>query len=66
MGRNEYLVDDYAVKVSMGIQMIYLFNRQWSLMGNVNYIQLDDSIVDCPLIEDDSEQQAIMALVYSF
>ncbi|GAC20661.1 MipA/OmpV family protein [Paraglaciecola arctica] len=66
LGRNKYLVDEYAVKVSMGIQMIYPFNRQWSLMANVKYTQLDDVIVDSPLIENDNEQQAIMALVYSF
>jgi len=65
-GRSEYLVDDYAGKVSLGIQMIYPFNRQWSIMANVNYTQLDDSIVDSPLIEDNNEQQAIVALVYSF
>lgn len=66
VGRNEYWVDEHAVKMSMGIQVIYPFNRQWSLMGNVNYIQLDDLIVDSPLIENDNEQQAIVALVYSF
>ncbi|WP_340679038.1 MipA/OmpV family protein [Paraglaciecola sp.] len=66
VGRSEYWVDDYAVKMSLGIQMIYPFNRQWALMGNVNYTQLDDLIVDSPLIEDDNEQQAIVALVYNF
>ncbi|WP_158966785.1 MipA/OmpV family protein [Paraglaciecola sp. L3A3] len=66
LGRNEYWVDEYAVKMSMGIQMIYPFNRQWSLMTHLKYTQLDDLIVDSPLIENDNEQQAIMALVYSF
>ncbi|NQZ23822.1 MAG: MipA/OmpV family protein [Colwellia sp.] len=66
VGRREYLVDDYAVNVSLGIQIIYPFNRQWSIMGNVNYTQLDNMIIDSPLIEGNKEQQAIVALVYSF
>lgn len=64
--RNEYLVDDYTVKMSMAIQIIYPFNRHWSLMGNIKYTQLENIIVDSPLIENNNEQQAIMALMYSF
>ena len=66
VGRSQYLVDDYGLNVSFGMQLIYPLNRRWSVMGNVTYTQLDDLVADSPLIDGDNEQQAIVALLYRF
>lgn len=66
VGRNRYQVADEAVNASLSVQLIHAFSAQWSTMLNISHTRLDELIVDSPLVDESSETQAVLAVVYRF
>lgn len=66
VGRNRYQVEEEAVNASLSAQFIHAFSAQWSTMLNVSHTRLDELIVNSPLVDESSETQAVLAVVYRF
>lgn len=48
------------------ISLAYRLGRHWMLVGGMEYVQLDDAIVDSPIVDKNYQFSTYSAMLYSF
>jgi outer membrane protein len=65
LGRSAYQ-GEAALNTYAEFVVAYKLSRQWMLVGGVEVSQLDDSIKNSPIIDEDYELTSYSAMLYSF
>ena len=65
-GRLAYSAGKSALNPFAEISLVYQLDRNWMIVGGVEYVQLDERIVDSPIMDERYQFSAYSAMLYSF
>jgi outer membrane scaffolding protein for murein synthesis (MipA/OmpV family) len=55
-----------ATNYGLSVSAVYPIGKRWSMMGVVSRTELDDNIVNSPLVDTDHQNVAALYFVYRF